>query len=198
MTEDKLLDKYEELNMVMVSIIVPVYNVESFLPMCIQSILEQTIIDFELILVDDGSTDRCPLICEQYAKRDSRIKVIHKKNGGLSDARNVGLKASRGRYIGFIDSDDFIRKDMYEVLLRELEKENADFIKSDFIDYFDGDKVEIEEKQFSVNTFTPLEALADFFETDYSNNKPMKSTVCDALYKREVFLMEKGWQYSFQ
>lgn len=76
---------------------------------------------------------------------------------------------------------------MYEVLLRELEKENADFIKSGFVDYFDGDKVVIEEKQCSVNAFTALEALADFFETDFSNNKPMKSTVWDALYKKELF-----------
>lgn len=171
----------------MLSIIVPVYNVESYLPMCIQSILNQTITEFEMILVDDGSTDGSASICDQYAEKDSRIRVIHKTNGGLSDARNVGLKAAKGRYIGFVDSDDFIREDMYEVLLRILEKEKADFIKSDYVDFFDNDKIEIKKSKYVVNVFTPSEAIADFIKTEFSNTKPMKSVVWDALYKREIF-----------
>lgn len=119
--------------MVMLSVIVPVYNVEKYLPTCIESILRQTMEELELILVDDGSTDRSSLICDEYAKTDLRIKVIHQKNGGLSAARNTGLRSAQGRYISFVDSDDFIRQDMYEVLLNELQKEQADFIKSDFI-----------------------------------------------------------------
>lgn len=101
-----------------ISIIVPVYKVEEYLPKCIDSILAQTFTDFELILVDDGSPDRCGEICDEYAKEDSRIVVIHKENGGQATARNMGLDIARGEYIGFVDSDDWIEKDMYEILYR--------------------------------------------------------------------------------
>lgn len=108
------------------SIIVPVYQVEAHIDECITSILDQTFRDFELILVDDGSLDRCPAICDVYAQKDSRIRVIHQKNQGLSAARNTGLQAARGDYIGFVDSDDFIEASMYEKLLDNLEREKAD------------------------------------------------------------------------
>ena len=91
-----------------VSIIVPIYNVEKYLPRCIESILAQTFTDFELILVDDGSPDRCGEICDYYKKKDKRVKVIHKENGGLSSARNAGINIAIGDYIGFVDSDDYI------------------------------------------------------------------------------------------
>ena len=94
-----------------VSAIVPVYNVEKYIYRCVDSILNQTFSDFELILVDDGSPDNCPQICDEYAKKDSRIKVIHKENGGLSSARNAGLDIASGEWISFIDSDDWIHKD---------------------------------------------------------------------------------------
>lgn len=110
------------------SIIVPVYNVEPYLRRCIDSILSQTFVDFELILVDDGSPDECPAICDEYAKKDSRVKVVHKKNGGISDARNVGLDNAVGRYIGFVDSDDWIDKDMYETLMSMAVKHQADIV----------------------------------------------------------------------
>lgn len=89
------------------SVVVPIYKVEKFLPQCVDSILAQSYKDFELILVDDGSPDRCPEICDEYAKKDSRVKVIHKVNGGLSDARNTGLRAATGDYMLFMDSDDY-------------------------------------------------------------------------------------------
>ena len=88
------------------SIIVPVYKVEPYLPKCIDSILAQTFSDFELILIDDGSPDRCGEICDEYAARDDRVVVIHRENRGVSAARNAGLDAARGEYIGFVDSDD--------------------------------------------------------------------------------------------
>ena len=97
-----------------ISIIVPIYNVEKQLSECIESILNQTFMNFELILVDDGSPDKCGEICDEYEKKDKRIKVIHKKNGGLSDARNAGLDIAKGKYIGFVDSDDIIHPEMYE------------------------------------------------------------------------------------
>ena len=98
----------------LISIIVPVYNVEQYLDRCMESILQQTYHRLEVILVDDGATDSSPAKCDAYAKKDNRVKVIHKQNGGLSDARNAGLAAATGDYIGYVDSDDWIEPDMYE------------------------------------------------------------------------------------
>ena len=100
----------------LISVIVPVYNVEAWLPRCVDSILSQTYENLEILLVDDGSTDDSGLICEEYAKKDTRIRVIHKENGGLSSARNSGLDAASGEYIGFVDSDDWIEPRMYQRL----------------------------------------------------------------------------------
>lgn len=107
----------------MFSFIVPVYKVEAYLARCIDSILNQKISDFELILIDDGSPDRCGMICDQYAERDSRVKVIHKNNGGVSEARNAGLRISLGHYICFVDPDDWIDED-YLIELSRCIKEN--------------------------------------------------------------------------
>jgi len=108
------------------SIIVPIYKTEQYLSQCIDSILNQTFKDFELILVDDGSPDKCPVICDNYAKKDKRIKVIHKQNGGLVSARKAGLAQATGQYIGFVDSDDWIKLDMYEKMCRVAKTSNAD------------------------------------------------------------------------
>lgn len=117
----------------LVSIIVPVYNVERYLHRCIRSILEQTYVDWELILIDDGSTDDCPCICDKFAQEDQRIKVIHKTNGGLSDARNHGLDAAVGEYVLFVDSDDFIHVNMLDTLVQISQKENADIVQCTYI-----------------------------------------------------------------
>lgn len=109
-----------------ISAIVPVYNVKDFVGKCIESILNQSYKNLEIILVDDGSTDNSGEICDEYAAKDNRIKVIHKENGGLSSARNAGLDVATGDYIGFVDSDDYIHPDMYATLLYAIEKENAD------------------------------------------------------------------------
>ena len=110
----------------LLSIIVPVYKVENYLPKCIDSILAQTFTDFELILVDDGSPDDCPALCDAAAEKDARVRVIHQKNGGLSAARNAGLDAARGAWIGFVDSDDYIEPEMYEVLYQAVQSTGAD------------------------------------------------------------------------
>ncbi len=99
------------------SIVVPVYKVEAFLDRCVQSLIKQTYTNIEIILVDDGSPDQCPLMCDAYAEADMRVRVIHKENGGLSDARNVGIEAARGEYILFVDSDDYISLDTCEKIL---------------------------------------------------------------------------------
>lgn len=108
----------------LISVVVPIYNVENYIKKCVDSILSQTYKNLEIILVDDGSPDNCPQICDEYAQKDSRIKVIHKENGGLSDARNAGIDISKGKFITFIDSDDYIEKDYVEVLYNSI-KENA-------------------------------------------------------------------------
>lgn len=99
----------------LISVIVPIYNVEKYLARCVDSIVNQTYKNLEIILVDDGSPDLCPQMCDDYAEKDSRIKVVHKKNGGLSDARNAGMAVSTGEYISFIDSDDYVSDDFLNV-----------------------------------------------------------------------------------
>ena len=110
----------------LISIIVPIYNIQNYLSLCLDSIINQSYRNIEIILVDDGSTDNSGKICDDYSKIDDRIKVIHKKNGGLSDARNTGLEIVTGDYIGFVDGDDFIHKDMYNIMIDQLKKCDAD------------------------------------------------------------------------
>lgn len=113
------------------SIIVTIYNIEPYLPQCLNSILNQTYKDYELILVNDGSTDGCGAICNIYAKLDSRIKVIHQKNRGLVNARKAGLMAAQGKYIGYVDGDDWIEPDMYKMMMKYAKKYNCDIVMSD-------------------------------------------------------------------
>ena len=116
-----------------VSVIVPVYKVEKYIKKCLNSIINQTYKNLEIILVDDGSPDKCPEICDEYAKKDNRIMVIHKNNGGLSDARNAGLDIASGKYVTFIDSDDYIAVDYIEKLYRALVDNGADMSLCSFI-----------------------------------------------------------------
>lgn len=108
----------------LISVIIPVYKVEAYLDACIQSVVEQTYSNLEIILVDDGSPDHCPQMCDAWIQKDARIRVIHQKNGGSSAARNAGLDIATGEYIGFVDSDDILAPDMYEIMFRALEGEN--------------------------------------------------------------------------
>ncbi|WP_051545084.1 glycosyltransferase family 2 protein [Butyrivibrio sp. MC2021] len=116
----------------MVSVIVPVYGVEEYLDRCVQSICNQTYSDLEIILVDDGSKDSCPEMCDEWSRKDKRIKVIHQENGGLSNARNTGLYASNGEFILYVDSDDYIREDMVEALLDAINSYSADVAVSTY------------------------------------------------------------------
>lgn len=110
----------------LISVIIPVYKVEKFLPKCLDSIIGQTYKNLEIILIDDGSTDNSGKICDEYALKDTRIRVVHQKNQGLPLARNAGLKIAHGEYIAFVDSDDYIELDMYEYLWKLISKQNAD------------------------------------------------------------------------
>ncbi|WP_279167083.1 glycosyltransferase family 2 protein [Thomasclavelia cocleata] len=114
-----------------ISVVIPVYNVEKYLCRCINSVLGQTYRNIEVILVDDGSTDNSPTICDEYQKNDKRIKVIHKKNSGAASSRNIGLSNAKGNYITFVDSDDYIELDMYEKMMRINEKYDCDIVLCD-------------------------------------------------------------------
>ena len=137
----------------LISIIVPVYNVEQYLEKCVNSIINQTYKNLEIILVDDGATDTSCKMCDELAKIDSRIKVYHKENGGLSDARNYGVERATGEYIGFVDSDDYIDSEMYEKLYEAIKKENTDVAECNLkIIYPDRVELFTEKKYYSVCT----------------------------------------------
>lgn len=146
-----------------ISVIVPVYKAERYLNECIDSILAQTFSDFELILVDDESPDRSGEICDQYAAKDTRIRVIHKPNGGVSSARNAGLDTAKGEWIAFVDADDMIAPDMLEQLFNKAEQENADIVTCDF-NFLYPDGHTITEHQYHWNHYS-CESIADFLLT---------------------------------
>ncbi len=131
-----------------ISIIVPIYKVENYLHRCVDSILAQTFTDFELILVDDGSPDNCGKICDDYAKKDNRIKVIHKENGGLSSARNAGIDIAKGDYLSFVDSDDWIHPQMIELLYQGIKENN---VKCSICGYKETEQQEPFEQIFQVH-----------------------------------------------
>lgn len=126
----------------LISVIVPVYNVEAYLDKCISSIVNQTYRNLEIILVDDGSPDNCPAMCDAWKEKDSRIVVLHKENGGLSDARNAGMGTAHGEFISFIDGDDWIEPRFFEVLQHELEAQNADVAAVQYRLCWEGDACE--------------------------------------------------------
>lgn len=116
----------------MISVIIPIYNVSPYLSHCVDSVLSQSFADLEIILVDDGSTDECPGICDSYVERDSRVKVIHKPNGGLSDARNAGMKIAKGEWIFFVDSDDWLALDAIQKLYQFAVENHCDVVQGGF------------------------------------------------------------------
>lgn len=131
--------------MPLISVIVPIYNVEKYVKECIESVLNQSFADYEMILVDDGSPDNCGRICDEYAENDSRVRVIHKKNGGVSAARNTGLEAATGKYIYFLDGDDFVDNDLLQTVCDHLKAE-VDMVIFNYREYYDNGKTM--EKKF--------------------------------------------------
>ena len=165
----------------LISIIIPVYKVEKYLEKCIQSVINQTYENLQIILVDDGSPDNCGKICDEYAKKDHRIEVIHKSNGGLSDARNKGLEIAKGEYIGFVDSDDYIEADMYEVLYNLLKQYNADVSICNFYTVSQ-EKIAIKNADNGIKEYNRIEILKEIL---LDNN--IQSYAWNKLYKRELF-----------
>ena len=164
----------------LISIIVPVYNVEKYLNKCIDSIINQTYKNIEIILVDDGSTDNSGKICDEYLLRDSRIKVIHKNNGGLSSARNEGINISSGEYIGFVYSDDWVEPNMYEEMYKKILYSNADIVDC-------GYWKEYENKSIKYISANEVKFCGEnLLQKCYLSNL-VQPEVCRKLYKRYIF-----------
>ncbi len=163
-----------------ISVIVPVYKVEPYLRKCLDSIINQTYRNLQIILVDDGSPDNCGAICDEYADRDSRIEVIHQENGGVSVARNAGLKLADGDYIGWVDSDDWIELDMYETMLANVLAYQADIaVCSRFERY--KNKI-VQRGWHKVEVLNTEQALKILLQND-----KMQNYLCDKLWKYELF-----------
>ena len=163
-----------------ISVIVPIYNVENYVTKCVDSILNQTFRDIEIILVDDGSTDNSGKICDEYLTKDDRVKVIHKKNGGLSDARNAGLDICTGEYIGFVDGDDYIDEDMYELLYKNIINYDADISMCRFRRIYNN---RIDDN--GRNLIRCTQDKKEIIEELYCGS--IGISVCSKLYKKNIF-----------
>jgi glycosyltransferase involved in cell wall biosynthesis len=172
--------------MAQITVIVPIYKVEKYIDRCVESILAQSYNDFDLVLVDDGSPDTCPQICDAYAEKDSRVAVIHKKNGGLSDARNAGIdwamEHSDSRWLAFVDSDDYLHPDYLMTMLQAAQREDADLVICDFV-RVDDDETVIEKK----HTFFQLttDDKRELFECMLKNWRVIPAW--NKLYSKSIF-----------
>ena len=166
----------------LISIVVPIYKVEQYLKKCVDSIINQTYNNIEIILVDDGSPDNCGAMCDEYAKVDNRIKVIHKKNGGLSDARNAGLKEAKGKYITFVDSDDFISPNCIELLYNNIVKYNKEISVGQIRRYTNLNELSETNKIEKIENFD----MEDSMKHLLYNNKYTSSTA-GKLFLKELF-----------
>lgn len=167
----------------LISVIVPIYNVEKYLDRCVGSIINQTYKNLEIILVDDGSPDNCPKMCDDYAKKDSRIKVVHKENGGLSDARNAGMKFATGEYVSFIDSDDYISLDFYKTLLQAIIDNDSDIVECSVVKFYENEKFDEYSDDLKVTNYDTLDGLEGLI-----NENPFKQHVWNKLYKTNIAL----------
>lgn len=177
------------------SIILPVYKVEQYIQSCVDSILNQTYSDFEVILVDDGSPDRSPEICDDYTKKDPRVKVIHKSNGGQADARNVGLEAAQGDYICYIDSDDYLADNGVLQMLAEKTESHPDIVHYKFKEWFESDG-HIADCRFDYNVLTEGRTLAEIY-CDLVDKDAYYNSAWSKIIRRELLIdnnirFEKG------
>ena len=169
-----------------ISIIIPVYKVEKYLDSCVESVVNQTYENLEIILVDDGSPDNCPKMCDDWAKKDKRIKVIHKENGGLSDARNAGIDVATGDYLMFIDSDDSIHTQTCEILLFNTQKENADVSACSF--HKVSELTGIEEVKYELEKIDrEVFKEDDVFDLLFNSNVKTDTVAWAKLYKKQIF-----------
>lgn len=163
-----------------ISIIVPVYNVEQYLEKCVESLIRQSYHNLEIILVNDGSTDTSAKLCDFLSKKDDRIKVIHKENGGLSDARNHGVNAASGEYIGFVDSDDYIHEDMYHHLYEKITQEDADVAECNFTIVYENKFKYVTEEEYD------LVLNQEQYLQEYLSMKKLYGATCARLIKASI------------
>lgn len=173
----------------LISVVVPIYNVEKFLRKCVESIIKQSYRNIEIILVDDGSTDECPAICDEYKKVDQRVRVIHKKNGGLSDARNIGIDVAKGEYLVLIDSDDYIHKDMIKKLYETIIKDGSDLAICNY-KVVDEDESILETSKRERRNESVI-GEKEFWEEYYNNQNGYYIVAWNKLYKKSLFLKER-------
>ena len=166
----------------MISVVIPIYNVEKYLKKCIESVINQTYKNLEIILVNDGSTDNSKNIIDEYSLIDNRIKVINKKNGGLSDARNVGIEIAKGDYIAFLDSDDWIELNMYEKLYSYIKQENADIVQCSYQEVYN-EEVNNQKIKEEIKLISGKDSLYNLS----GENHGKTVVVWNKIYKRELF-----------
>ncbi|EKY29019.1 glycosyltransferase [Clostridium celatum] len=173
--------------MALISIIIPVYNVQKYLNKCIESAINQTMKDIEILLINDGSTDKSGEICDYYAKSDSRIRVIHKENEGVSSARNIGLDLATGQWIAFLDSDDWIEENMYEILYENAIKQKVDICACNF-EYFTKDNISLYNKDL-MNGLEGIYTSKEFMDFIYEGQHKNALCVCiwNKIYKKSIF-----------
>ncbi len=175
---------------IMLSIIVPIYNTEKYLEKCVESILDQVYESYEIILVDDGSTDSSVKICDEYEKK-GRVKVVHKENGGIISARKAGIAVAEGKYIGFVDSDDWIEKNMYLQLMQNVLGYNADIVSCGYyLDYKDTRRIvnTYEEKKVLGNVSENASFINGILATgfDWKNSRNIAPTVCNKVFRKKL------------
>lgn len=183
-----MIEKKDEIN-VLVSVIIPVYNTEKYLPRCLDSVIRQTLENIEIICINDGSTDRCPQILEDYAGRDNRVKVIDKQNGGACAARKTGEMKAQGKYIGYVDSDDWIESDMYEKLYKYACESNAEIVTSGY--FFEGNytTVHLDTLEEGLYRNEKMNLLRE--NTIYSfehKETGIRASLCCKLFSKELVL----------
>ena len=170
-------------NQALISVIIPVYNVEEYLRECVDSVLNQTYQNFEVILVDDGSTDSSGQICDEYVEKDERITVIHQKNGGLSVARNTGLSDANGNYVYFLDSDDYIAENTFESLLTIAKKDNSDIVFFDAVSFADKNDFTVKQNYIRKNKYKTDCGINIFCQM--TENKEFHSAVYLMMFKKQ-------------
>lgn len=173
-----------------VSVVVPIYNVEKYLPECVDSLLAQTLEDIEIVLVDDGSPDGCPALCDGYAAKDARVKVVHKPNGGLISARIAGVNAATAPYVGFVDADDFAAPHMFETLYKSAAENEADLVCCSFYSYWSSGKTVPFVWDFPAGVFKGERLEKEFYPIWFQNRKEhwegMINSVWSKLYRRSM------------
>lgn len=183
--------------MAKISVIVPVYKVEKYLSRCVESVVNQTLEDIEIVLVDDGSPDLCPSMCDTYAKEDKRIKVIHKKNEGLGYARNSGMAIATGEYVAFLDSDDYIRNDMYEKVYSELKRTNANCCVTGYVVKKDSGEEIYKENPLGTAIYEGTDIIKKVLagmlgsKPEQARDTDVGMSVWKCVYKREILQNNK-------